>query len=507
MTLENRISRLYEDYKAIALQEKNPETQLQLLQALIHFCWMNYPLRFSDPVLDDLVNGLSLSAIEIESTEPDHEVYIASSLMEIGGHTRCLLNLISHQPAKKHTVILTRQAKPLSEKIIHVFEQHQVRCVVLKDKEGSVKKASAIQQLIKEISPERIFLFHHADDMIPVIALAKSKRINTILYNHSDHVFSVGAKYFSRNLEFRSVGVDISIHGRDINKLSLHPLPISKTEDAISKQKARAQLGLSDHGFVIGTLTNVDKARPIEGSTSMITWINQLAIKYPLHTFLIIGLNTHQFEQWSLNQQVPSNVFCVGIQTNPELYYRAMDFFLEPFPVGSGLGIIEAAAYGAIPIFTPHATRLAATYEVLDGSLRSILKQHKNLQDAEHEIENYLCQTKAEIQEKSNCIESLVNQKHRGAYWLHQLEESLKVNQMKQPMPESFLIEESSFFQVYQQKTAAQLLTYLLSNPFLSTPKHLFRILRFHRYLFAVENWTQSNIKRLFIRLFNKSNS
>lgn len=506
MTLETRISRLYEDYKAIALQEKNPEIQLQLIQALIHFCWMNYPLLFSDPVLDDQVDRLSLPDIEIEKTQSDHEVYIASSLMEVGGHTRCLLNLISHQPAKKHTVILTRQSKPLSENMIHVFEKYHVQCVVLKSKAGLIKTATTVQELIKEISPERIFLFHHADDMIPVLALAKSKRINTILYNHSDHVFSVGAKYFSRNLEFRSAGADVSLYGRDIKKVSLHPLPISKTDDTISKQQARIQLGLHAQGFIIGTLTNVDKARPIQGSTSMITWINQLAIKYPLHTFLIIGLNTHQFEQWSLNQQVATNVVCVGIQPNPELYYRAMDFFLEPFPVGSGLGIIEAAAYGAIPIFTPHATRLTSTYEVLDVSLRSILKQHKNLQGAEEEIENYLCQTKAEIQEKSNSIESLVNQKHRGAYWLQQLEESLKVNQLRQSISESFIKEESRFFQVYQQKTSAQLLTYLLSNPFLSTPKHLFRILRFHRYLFAVKNWSQSNIKRLLIRLFKKSN-
>ena len=502
MELEERIESIYELYRQMLLEEKHPEKQLHQLKALIHFCWMNYPLRFADVQLDELLLAHALLDFQIGKKNDQHEVYIASTLMEVGGHTRCLMNLIEHQPNKSHTVLLTNQKKPLPENVLQVFKENRVQVVMLKTEQGLIDAAAELQDLIKSISPARVFLFHHADDVLPALALIRCRDIQTIYYNHSDHVFSVGVRYFSNSLEFRNIGAQISQQARGIKKTGLHPLPVARRIQSISKKEARKKLGLPEGGYIVGTLTNPSKAKPQSGRPSMIAWMIELALQHPNHVFLIVGLEHKHLITWaSSGQKIPVNLHAVGIQSAPALYYFAMDFFLEPFPIGSGLGIIEAAHYGAIPVFTPHDAQLCSTFEVFDLEIQALFNHSESFDDTDRLLNQYLNQSEKTTSELSRNLEILIEQKHRGDQWIQGLEMAL-VNEVSMAQLDTEQIRrEACFFQAYQQKTLHELLTYMLASSHLSTLNQLKKLFRHHRYLFTLKNLSRANIKRILLRL------
>lgn len=502
MKLDERIESLYQLLKHLLLQEKYPEKQLQQIQALIHFCWMNYPLRFADSELDGLLLNHALPAIKSNSKNDQHEVYVASTLMDVGGHTRCLLNLIEHQPNKKHTVILTRQKKALPEQVLRVFDENSVNCITVQNDAEIMSVSAALQKAVETIQPSRIFLFHHADDLTPVLALANTTDIQTIYYNHSDHVFSVGARFFSNSLEFRRIGAQLSKQVRGMDKIGIHPLPVARQSQTFTKQEARQALGLPTGGYIVGSLTNSSKSKPSPGKPNMVNWMIELASKHPNHFFLIVGLEQKQLIEWNTSgKQIPVNVQAVGIQKKPELYYRAMDFFLEPFPVGSGLGIIEAAHYGAIPVFTPHDVQLCSTYEIFDPEIQALFKHSESFDDTARHLNQYLNQSEQTTTELSRNLEILIEQKHRGDQWIQGLELAINKQASIEHLDTNQILREASFFQVYQQKTGKEMLTYLLTSPNLSTRKHLMQLFRFHRYLFSLKTMSSSNIKRILLRI------
>ncbi len=502
MKLEERIESLYQLLKRLMLQEKQAEKQLQQLQALVHFCWMNYPLRFSDLELDELVLRHALPAMDAQKKNDQQEVYIASTLMEVGGHTRCLLNLIEHLPNKTHTVILTRQRKPLPEQVLRVFKANGVNCLILQSNKEIRLVASELQKAIASIHPARVFLFHHADDLTPLLALANTTDIHSIYYNHSDHVFSVGTRFFSNSLEFRLIGAQLSKQVREIKNIGIHPLLVGKRSQIISKQKAKQELALSAGGYIVGTLTNPSKSKPLPGKPNMVDWMIDLASQFPKHFFLIVGLEQKQLLEWNMNgKKIPVNLQAVGIQKKPELYYRAMDFFLEPFPVGSGLGIIEAAHHGAIPIFTPHDVQLCSTYEVFDNEVQALFKNSDSLENSTQVLIQYLNKSEQIINELSQKLENLIEQKHRGDHWINGIELALNKQSSIEHIDTDQIRREALFFQEYQQKTEKEMLTYLLTSTHLSTRKHLMQFFKNHRYLFSLNNLSRSNIKRILLRI------
>jgi hypothetical protein len=116
-------------------------------------------------------------------------------------------------------------------------------------------------------------------------------------------------------------------------------------------------------------------------------------------------------------------------------------------------------------------------------------------------LNSYLGENEQVISEKAQQLEDMVEQKHRGDQWLKGLEMALSQDIAVNPIDEGRVVEEALFFQLYQQKTLNELLTYILSSSYLSTPRHLSKLFRYHRYLFTRKTLTRQNIKRILLRL------
>jgi hypothetical protein len=458
-----RIESLYQYFKTKILAQKGVEKQLQQIQELIYFCWMNYPTRFSDLDLENVLEKHLVPQQINPIDEGKKMLHVASTLFEVGGHTRCLINTISNLHEYKHSVLLTRQSKPIPKNIEQFFVEHNIEVFCLDSKATILQKVSTLAVHVKQLAPNFIFSFHHPDDLVPIIALTKITGIATVLYNHADHVYSIGARFFNKQLEFRETGMRISRTAKNVNNAPVQVLPLGARYVVVDKKIQKEKLAFHAYRSVVGTLTNFSKAMPYKNSPSIVEEFYQLAELHTDFCFLIIGLSEAQVESL-IRKKILNNLKCLGIVPDPDLYYQTMDFFVEPFPIGSGLGIIEACQYGAIPLFSKHPVELCSTFEVFHPQVRALFDKEVICKSLKDQLNWYLFDGQVDCDVISAKIEKNINRYHQGAEWsqsLMNLFSNVELNPLE--TDQEWINQEAMFFQNYQMKNDTDFLLHILS--------------------------------------------
>ena len=499
---DQRIEKIYSKLKAEVISEREPNLQLKKAEQLITFCWLNYPLQFSDIDIESKLEKLMILSKTIGKKKSNHIVYVASTLFAVGGHTRCILNFIDNLPNHQHTVILTRQNKSLPENIFEFLKEKNAEVIILETKDGNLEKSSKLIEQVDSICPSKIYLFHHPDDLVPLMAFGKNKTHEVVQYNHADHLFSLGAKYFNKMMEYRYSGALISYFCKSIPVPQIQVLPIQNKYETPRRSESKIKLGFEPNQKIIGTLTNFSKAQSFNGLPSLVDVFLKLSAKYPNCIFLIIGLNEKEFIAiFGKKIQIPENIHCLGIVVNPEPYYQTFDFFLEPFPVGSGLGIIEACKHGAIPIFAPQHARLCATFDVFHIEIQKLLIQASTLDNYYSTINNYLNYQSDQFNELSDKIRLGIYQHHRGENWAINLDNNSFPFEVSNSIDAKLLMKnEALFFQQYQKKSTAELIEHLISLKQLITKKLLVSLFIGKNRVFSIFDLNKQNAKRLAIK-------
>ncbi|MEY4703124.1 MAG: hypothetical protein RIR96_1021 [Bacteroidota bacterium] len=501
MDYSERIELLYQIFKDQLLQEKDDERRWLKMQDFIHFCWMNAPLRFSDPELEALImqKRPNWNNDVIFSNDQRRFVYLASTLFEVGGHTRCLMNTISHLPEQEHTVILTRQYKNIPPAVSDFFTTHNVKVICLDKLDGLMKKVETIRKHILEIKPAKVFSFHHPDDLIPVLSITGSRSFQSVLYNHADHVYSLGAHLFDKHIDFRKTGARISSLGKNVKAVNVVPLPLLKKETIMN---ASISEKWEQYDYVVGTLTNISKVKPYQNTETILEVMMNLAHQYKNLLFLIIGIDTDTTEK-SVGKKVPCNLKCLGVVPNPDAYYQKLDFFLEPFPVGSGLGILEACQYGAIPLFGKHPVRLCSTFEVFHEEIQKMFDPELVILKQEEQLQIHISKPKSDWHEYKEKFRSLIQEYHNGVTWKNSfLNDGGSILDSKTSEGnQDWLKEEALFFQTYMEKNDKQLLSHLLGLKKLVNRKILLKLLFSSKLQFSIQSALSENRGRFIHRL------
>lgn len=499
---DQRIEIIYNKLKAEVISERDPNKQLMKAEQLIFYCWKNYPIRFNDSDLESNLEKLMIQPEKLGEKKNNHILYVASTLFAVGGHTRCILNFIDNLPNYQHTVILTRQNKSIPDNIFESFKEKNVVVVILDTKKSILEKSSKLISQVDSICPSKVYLFQHPDDLVPLIAFGKNKTHEIVQYNHADHVYSLGTNYFTKVMEFRNSGAMISHFGKLISNLLIQVLPIQNIYEIPNISIAKTKLGFDSTKRIVGTLTNFGKAQSFNGMPTLVNIITEISAKYIDFNFVIIGLTEQEFSSIAGETiPIPKNVFCLGIVKNPEPYYETFDFFLEPFPIGSGLGILEACKHGAIPIFAPQQASLCSTFDVFHVEIRKCLIEATTFETYYSTIDNYLNYQSNDLNVLSDKIRLGIYQYHRGEKWAENLENDGLIFQPSNTIDgELFLKKEASFFQEYQKKSTAELLEHLLSLKQLVSKKLLLSLFIGKNRLFSIFDLNKQIAKRLTIK-------
>jgi hypothetical protein len=499
---DQRIEKIYSKLKAEVISETDPNMQVLKAEQLILFCWRSFPSRFSDIDIESQLEKLMIKSEKIESYKNNHIVFVASALFAFGGHTRCILNFIDNLPNYKHTVILTRQLKSLPDNVSIFLKDKNVDTVILETNHLPLEKSKKLKSEIDSINPLKVYLFQHPDDLLPLMAFGKNKTHEVVLYNHADHVFSLGAKYFSKTLEFRNIGAIISHFGKSIPNPHIQVLPIQNSYLSPNRSESKKKLGFGSNQRIVGTLTNYSKAHSYNGLTTIVDVFLNLSSKYNNCIFLIIGLNEEEFKSIAGKSiQIPDNIRCLGLIVNPEPYYETLDMFLEPFPVGSGLGIIEACKHGAIPVFAPQKARLCSTFDVFHFEIQKLLIEATTFDAFYQTFDNYFNCDHSEINKLSEKIKDGIFLYHRGEHWIENLEKKTSPIIDSNSINSTLLLKtESLFFQEYQKVSLNKLLEQLISLKQLVSKKLLLSLFIGRSRLFSIFYLNKQNIKRMVIK-------
>jgi len=502
---DQRIEIIYNKLKAEVISERDPNKQLMKAEQLISYCWKNYPIRFSDSDLESNLEKLMIQSEKLGEKKNNHIVYVASTLFAVGGHTRCILNFIDNLPNYQHTVILTRQNKSIPDNILESFKEKNVDVVILDSKKSILEKSSKLIAKVDSICPSKVYLFQHPDDLVPLVAFGKYKTHEIVQYNHADHVYSLCTNYFNKVMEFRNSGAMISHFGKLISNPQIQVLPIQNIYESPNRSEAKTKLGFDSTKRIVGTLTNFGKAQSFKGMPTLVNIITGISVKYVDFNFVIIGLTEKEFISIAGESfQIPKNVFCLGIVKNPEPYYETFDFFLEPFPIGSGLGILEACKHGAIPIFAPQQASLCSTFDVFHVEIQKHLIEASSFDTYYSTIDNYLNFKLNEISELSNTLRLGIFQFHRGEKWSVNLENTAIKFELSNKIDAAlFLEKEALFFQEYQKKSSNELIEYLLTLKELVSKKVILSLFIGSNRVFSIFKLNKQNAKRLVIKFLN----
>jgi hypothetical protein len=287
-----------------------------------------------------------------------------------------------------------------------------------------------------------------------------------------------------------------------ISNPQIQVLPIQNIYESPDRSEAKTKLGFDSTKRIVGTLTNFGKAQSFNGMPTLVNIITEISAKYVDFNFVIIGLTEQEFIRIAgENIPIPKNVFCLGIVKNPEPYYETFDFFLEPFPIGSGLGILEACKHGAIPIFAPQQASLCSTFDVFHVEIRKCLIEATTFETYYSTIDNYLNYQPNEFNVLSDKIRLGIYQYHRGEKWAENLENDELIFQPSNTIDgELFLKKEASFFQEYQKKSNAELIEHLLSLKQLVSKKLMLSLFIGKNRVFSIFDLNKQNAKRLIIK-------
>jgi hypothetical protein len=499
---DQRIEKIYSNLKIEVISETDPNLQLVKAEQLIFFCWKNYPLQFSDVEIETKLEKLIIPSGKLAGKKSNHIVYVASTLFAVGGHTRCILNFIDNLPNHKHTVILTRQNKSLPENIFESLKEKNAEVIILDTNESILKKSAKLIEQVDSICPSKVYLFHHPDDLVPLMSLGKNKKLEVVQYNHADHVYSLGIKYFRKLIDFRNSGASISHFGKSISIPQIQVLPIQNQYETPNRSESKTKLGFDPNKRIVGTLTNFGKAQSFKGMPTLVNVIIDISAKYDDFIFVIIGLNEQEFISIAgKTNQISKNIHCMGIVKNPEPFYETFDFFFEPFPIGSGLGVLEACKHGAIPVFAPQQALLCSTFEVFHSEIQKLLIEATTIDAYYSTIDNYLNYQSDELNVLSDKIRLGIYQYHRGEKWAENLENDGFIFQPINSIDgELFLKNEAFFFQEYQKKPSNELIEHLLSLKQLVTKKLLLSFFIGKNRLFSIFDLNKQNAKRLVIK-------
>ncbi|MFC1584222.1 hypothetical protein ACFL5V_01600 [Fibrobacterota bacterium] len=340
---------------------------LKKISNLANFSWFNHPGFFADGKLENMAFEIGanlkddaycdqtiVSRVrrEFERETKKKNLLVATQLYDIGGHTKVIDKFIRDDVESSHLIVLTKQNKKMPEWLEENAAESKVPVICL-ETGSSVGRASTLRSIAKYF--DRVLLFIHPHDEIPIVAFSVKMDQVVFIENHAHFWFwlgiTVGDVVFS-HLKY----MDRIVKERRRAKNSFYfPLAYKRiAEDdnnRLSKKEAKEKIGLDPDCFLIVTIGSREKYAPNKRYNFFLT-AEKILNKNPFVTIVVIGVD---YQDGFVKKYVPKKndrMKLLGPVWKPYKYYEAADIILESFPLSSIGPIYEAVVYHDVcPLF------------------------------------------------------------------------------------------------------------------------------------------------------------
>lgn len=334
---------------------KDDEYILKKIERISKHAAFNFNGLLSDSRLETILNNIggnipSFPKKRFIYRERLNILHIATTLLNVGGHTRVIRNWLEQDKINSNILAVVNQEMELD---FHLKKDFESFCKIEKidSKLNYLAKANELRCIVERNDIDMIVLHIHPFDVISVVALSTLSMPPVIFYNHADHIFSLGVSVSDAFIDFREKGKEFSLNNRGVSKSYVLPYPLGSLDLSISKKSARQKLLLNDNDVVLVTMASSYKYKPVD-NLNFFELYSEFLVKNPAIKFYAIGVALNDYNEFTEGRLKPDNLFLLGNVVDPRLYLAASDYFIEPFPFGTGLGLFDAVQYRSFPIFS-----------------------------------------------------------------------------------------------------------------------------------------------------------
>ncbi len=341
------------------------ESCLKAIKRVSLGAWDHHPGRFADGALENLALefGRKLgergknSAITIPPRKHhvSRTLHLATTLYDVGGHSRVLVKWADRDKSAEHVIVLTDQKHAVPDILQQIITRSGNYCVCLPRNLSIENRAALVRKISK--SCDRVILYTHPNDSIPVVAFAKEGGPPVAMFNHAHFSFNLGSTVSDIIINTLEYFRKISERYRFAKSTALFRIPVGLWAiDAVSvdKEAARRKLSLPESATVLISIGQEYYFRPMEGYDFFRT-ARSILKKLPDAYIIIVGVKKGSPlvpDDLSTNPRL----LLTGYVKKPIVYYQASDVCLESFPMPSLGAVGEAVAYGEaypVPVYGP----------------------------------------------------------------------------------------------------------------------------------------------------------
>ncbi len=353
--------RLYNNMKrrAIFSYKKNRlEDALDYIYSCANLAWHFHLGIWVDDDLDELLKNIGSNignparhnkhSADSKKDKDSKILYIASFLMDIGGHSEALKQWVTllKGDVSVQKVLVTNVSPYVSAfpNLNLWLKKIGVEVNELEAKDRYVTRIGQVVALIQREAPDYIVLFINPSDVVAISAIASLlSRPKIVYFNHADHAFWLGRSIVNALVDLRQVGAKISRQYRKIDNSYVIPL----MSDIKPRECKKSMFNIPEDATISVSIGGFHKI-----SKDYFKTIERILKKSQKHYHLFV---TTPPEKKTLHQFLPSDIsirkrFIVDgpISDLSSIYYLA-DLIIETFPV-IGATVRTEAVKCKIPI-------------------------------------------------------------------------------------------------------------------------------------------------------------
>lgn len=370
------------------------EVVLRKISDLAFFAWYNHCGFFADGRIENIVleigttiesprnsavSSIALTGKQHRAHGTRRNLFIATRVHRVGGHTRVVADLIRRNSLDAHTLLLTEQLESIPGELARLADSGQVDIICLKNHHSLTDKALIVREMSMRF--DRVLLFTHPHDVVPVLAFAVKSTPPVIVENHAHFFFWIGTSVADIVLSHIPYMNELTKQRRPVTKTFLFPMvPVDDRVggfEEITKAAAKRRIGLDKDCLCILTVATREKFFPNE-AYNLFSTARKIVERYSHVWILVVGLNPDEAIVKKYLGEAPERMRFLGIVEAPFIYYRAADIFMESFPLSSLGSVQESIYYGdACPLYAYGTNRglLSSRLSYNEGALGSIIPE------------------------------------------------------------------------------------------------------------------------------------
>lgn len=255
---------------------------------------------------------------------------------------------------------------------INLFKQHCIDVRLIENYQTHERTAENIAKLLQDFNVDAVVF--HGPDVVNSMCTQITDVPLRILFEHGSQ-----PSYPGFDLEIASSQAAVEIYKDLFEKLQMKVRVLPYTLDVrtgwLPQPLTKQQLGLPEDSLVMTTISNHLDNRL---SREMLLAIVEILRRIPKAYYAPMGrlLDPDKIMNYFKEQGMKDRVILLGPVDTPSQYARSMKLYLNEFPFGSGLGILDAMSAGC-PVVSmydvegPQQARYGGNYFGIDKVVTS----------------------------------------------------------------------------------------------------------------------------------------